>query len=83
MCYPFCRYYPYIRPQETGNRVGVRWTAVQDNQGRGIIASATESTPELHFSALHFTPEALTSGSPGYHKHAANLNEMVRAHTAC
>lgn len=30
---------PYLKPQECGNRTGVRWALVQDKKGRGLIFS--------------------------------------------
>ena len=50
------QYQPYIMPQETGNHTGVRWAAVYDNSGRGIVFKGADS---FHFSALHYTAEDL------------------------
>ncbi len=30
-------YYPYVRPQENGNRTDVRWAAVTDTSGNGLL----------------------------------------------
>ena len=35
------RYVPYIMPQEHGNIAGLRWLALRDNKGRGVLASIT------------------------------------------
>ena len=43
----------YLRPQESGNRTGVRWATVTDGQGRGLRFEA--DTP-MEFSALPWTP---------------------------
>jgi beta-galactosidase len=32
------QHHPYIRPQETGNKTDVRWMAVMDIRGRGLMA---------------------------------------------
>ncbi|MFT4052715.1 MAG: glycoside hydrolase family 2 TIM barrel-domain containing protein [Microbacterium sp.] len=44
---------PYLRPQEAGNRTGVRWAEVTDARGAGL---RFEGDPTMEFSALHFTP---------------------------
>ena len=44
---------PYVRPQEAGNRTGVRWAEVLDDRGFGI---RLESEREMEFSALPWTP---------------------------
>jgi beta-galactosidase len=37
------RYVPYIMPQEHGNIAGLRWLAVRDRKGRGLLASLAGS----------------------------------------
>ncbi len=44
---------PYIRTQDCGNRCDVRWVAVTNRTGNGIIVSAKNL---MDFSALHYTP---------------------------
>ena len=46
------QYFDYIKPQETGNKVGVRWLALSDAQGRGLLAigQALLSAHALHAS---------------------------------
>ncbi|MFF5156891.1 glycoside hydrolase family 2 TIM barrel-domain containing protein [Streptomyces sp. NPDC000348] len=50
---------PYIRPQENGNRTDVRWAALTDGGGRGLLVSGE---PLLEINASHFTPEDLSAG---------------------
>ncbi|KES08750.1 beta-galactosidase [Streptomyces toyocaensis] len=50
---------PYIRPQENGNKTDVRWAALTDGEGRGLLVSGE---PLLEINASHFTPEDLSSG---------------------
>lgn len=45
----------YVKPQEYGNKTGVRWAKVTDRRGRGILFSGEE----LYFSALPYTPHEL------------------------
>ncbi|MGW0141861.1 glycoside hydrolase family 2 TIM barrel-domain containing protein [Streptomyces calvus] len=51
---------PYIRPQENGNRTDVRWAALTDRDGRGLLVSGE---PLLEVNASHFTPEDLSTGA--------------------
>jgi len=44
------QYFDYIKPQETGNKVAVRWLALTDAQGRGLLAIGE---PLLSANALH------------------------------
>ncbi|MDO0937837.1 glycoside hydrolase family 2 TIM barrel-domain containing protein [Streptomyces sp. DG2A-72] len=51
---------PYIRPQENGNKTDVRWFALTDRRGNGLLVSGE---PLLEVSASHFTPEDLSVGA--------------------
>ena len=53
----------YIRPQETGNRTGVRWAKITDNKGRGVLFEAPET---MNFSALPYTPDELEAADHPY-----------------
>lgn len=50
---------PYIRPQENGNKTDVRWIALTDRRGVGLLASGDTL---LEANASHFTPEDLSAG---------------------
>ncbi len=43
-------YYPYVRPQENGNRSDVRWAAVTDVEGNGLLF---KGLPLLEVTAHH------------------------------
>ncbi len=45
----------YIVPQETGNKVGVRWAKVTDQKGRGLLFEGDK----MYFSALPWTPHEM------------------------
>ncbi len=47
------QYVPYVRPQETGNKEDVRWLALLDKHGKGllIIAGKPFSVTALHYTA--------------------------------
>ena len=58
------QYVPYVRPQETGNKEGVRWLSLTDAQGRGLLIK-DEGAP-MAASALHFTVADLTAVRHSY-----------------
>ncbi|WP_435612282.1 glycoside hydrolase family 2 TIM barrel-domain containing protein [Streptomyces sp. bgisy159] len=58
---------PYIRPQENGNRTDVRWAALTDRHGVGLLAAGE---PLLEVNASRFTPEDLSVGA----RHAYQLD---------
>jgi beta-galactosidase len=64
------QYVPYARPQETGNKEGVRWLTLTDKSGRGLMVVATAET--MAASALHFTVADLDAA-----KHAFELKPRV------
>ncbi|MEV6237584.1 glycoside hydrolase family 2 TIM barrel-domain containing protein [Lentzea sp. NPDC051838] len=49
----------YLRPQENGNKTDVRWVALVNGSGRGLLACAE---PLLEVNASYFTPEDLSKG---------------------
>jgi beta-galactosidase len=50
----------YLRPQENGNKTDVRWAALTDGDGRGLLVSGE---PLLEVNASRFTPEDLSGGA--------------------
>lgn len=67
---------PYLVPQETGNRTGVRYASIMDDQGCGICFSAAgfedckdsyASHPgTMEFSALPYSPEMMETARHAY-----------------
>ena len=53
-------YYPYVRPQESGNHTDVRWFCVIDAEGRGL---EFYSDAPMEASALRFLTEDLDDGA--------------------
>ncbi len=47
----------YIKPQESGNRSGVRWAEITDNSGAGLRITALEQP--LNFKATDIDPQKL------------------------
>jgi beta-galactosidase len=56
------QYFPYVSPQENGNKTDVRWVAFTNERGVGLMAVGM---PLLSTSALHYTVEDLTQESRG------------------
>ncbi len=54
-------FFPYPRPQDTGNRTELRWFGLTDDTGRGLLAV----TDEVHFDAAahHAFPEEIAAAA--------------------
>ncbi len=57
-------FFPYVKSSETGNRTGVRWIALQNETGFGLLATAGDAPMEI--SALHYTAMELDRGVHPY-----------------
>jgi beta-galactosidase/beta-glucuronidase len=57
------QYFPYIMPQENGNKTDVRWASLTDDEGFGLMAVGL---PLLNASAHHFTAQDLTEAQHTY-----------------
>ncbi len=64
------QFYPYIRPQETGTRGGLRWWEVLNIGGNGLHFS---SDAEFYASALEYSIETLDDGPAKDNRHPADL----------
>ena len=64
-------FYPYIRPQENGNHVDLRWMQLRNaaNQGVCILAEKPFSA-----SALHYTMESLDEGEHKHNLHSPDID---------
>jgi len=49
---------PYMEIGETGQRTDVKWAALTNEEGRGLLVVGS---PYMEFSAQHYTPEQLTN----------------------
>jgi len=63
-------FHPYVRPQETGNKTDVRWLALTNKDGAGLLAVGM---PLLSASAWPFTMDDLEK--------AKHINELPRRNT--
>ncbi len=50
-------FFPYIKPQETGNHIETDWVKIADKDDNGILISGDK----FEFSALHYTPGEIES----------------------
>jgi len=62
--------YPYIRPQETGNRTDVRWIALWDEAGIGLLAV---SDSLMSASSMLYADEDLDEGDSYTYRHTFDL----------
>lgn len=65
------QYYPYIRPQETGNKSDIRWWRLTDLDGRGVEVIAPVP---FNATALHYTMDQLDDGVRKDQRHAADIS---------
>lgn len=65
--------HPYIRPQENGNRTDVRWMALTDKNGFGLLVSDIGGT-NLSISAWPYTMEDLEKAT---HNHELPRRENI------
>lgn len=66
------QFHPYVRPQETGNKTDLRWMAVHDEKGRGLLFAGRTL---FSGAALHYLPGDLDPGPEKGQTHAAELRE--------
>ena len=64
------QYFPYIRPQENGNRTDVRWWSVTNADGLGL---KFWSDAPLSMSSLNYTTADLDEGPQKHNVHAGDL----------
>ncbi|MCJ7842251.1 DUF4981 domain-containing protein [Lederbergia sp. NSJ-179] len=57
------QYVPYLKPQECGNKTGVRWASITNESGVGLLISGL---PTVEVNALPYTPFELEKHSHGY-----------------
>ena len=66
-------YYPYVRPQESGNHTDIRWFQVTDGQ-RGLQFS---SNAPMECSALPYLVEDLDAGAMKDHRWGQHSGDLV------
>ncbi len=68
------QYVPYILPQEHGNKTDVRWLALCNEDGIGLLFSAMD---EMEFNASHFTTDDIYKA---FHTNELEAREEVILH---
>ena len=66
------QFYPYIRPQETGNKTGVRWFNLSNDNS---IEINIQSDHLLSITALHYLTEDLDDGLEKKQNHPEDLKQ--------
>ncbi|MGW8316247.1 MAG: glycoside hydrolase family 2 TIM barrel-domain containing protein, partial [Bacteroidales bacterium] len=69
------QYWPYIRPQENGNREDVRWVAVTNSGGSGLMV---RGAPLIAFSVHHNLMEDFESPARTDGRHEAGVRPVNR-----
>jgi beta-galactosidase len=64
------QFYPYVRPQETGNKTGIRYFEVVNSKANGL---RIEGENLLSMSALHYLDADLFDGARKHQRHASEL----------
>lgn len=64
------QFYPYIRPQENGNKTDIRWWRMEDIDGDGLLFVASEP---FSASALHYSIEQLDDSEQKDQRHSLEL----------
>ncbi|MGI9204802.1 MAG: glycoside hydrolase family 2 TIM barrel-domain containing protein, partial [Woeseiaceae bacterium] len=64
------QFYNYIRPQETGNRTDVRWIALSNSDGIGLLAVGDQP---VNASVYPFDHADFDDGVPAKHRHSYDL----------
>ena len=64
------QYFPYIRPQETGNKTDVRYWRVLDADGQGLEFFGSKP---LSMSSLNYLTEDFDDGQEKHNRHAGDL----------
>ncbi|HJW17542.1 MAG TPA: glycoside hydrolase family 2 TIM barrel-domain containing protein, partial [Flavisolibacter sp.] len=67
------QYFPYARPQESGNKSGIRWVTLTNKKGKGLKFEMTDSL--LNFSAL---PYSLNDLDPEVDKKQYHSGELIK-----
>ena len=67
------QYFPYARPQESGNKTDVRWISLTDNKGKGLRLEFTDSL--LSVAALPYNIDDLDPEARKRQYHSGELVE--------
>jgi len=73
---------PYERPQENGNKTDVRWAALTNNQGVGLMAVSESNRPGFEMTAMPYLTSDLDARE-GYdygpvHLEQKHINQVIQ-----
>lgn len=71
------QYFKYIRPQETGNHTDVRWMALTNEAGKGLMVMSKSFDEMLEANALHYLPEDITDLDSNTYQHNLKRSDNV------
>lgn len=69
------QYFPYVIPQETGNKTDVRWWHISNNASKGLAITGDSL---LSMGALHYFDSDLDDGEKHHQRHAADLKPRAQ-----
>lgn len=69
------QYFPYVTPQETGNKTDVRWFKICNATGQGLEISGSQP---LSVSAKHYFDSDLDNGDERNQRHAADVSPRLQ-----
>nr|WP_314559346.1 glycoside hydrolase family 2 TIM barrel-domain containing protein [uncultured Capnocytophaga sp.] len=72
------QFYPYVRPQETGNKADVRWAKLSKKRGVSLTVQSTGTL--LNVNALPYSPAQLYPGVKKGQTHAGELTADKYTH---
>jgi len=72
------QYYPYVRPQESGNKTDVRWVKLTRKDGSGIMVVSTGTL--LNINAIPYSAAQLFTGPEKQQAHSGELEPDKNVH---
>jgi beta-galactosidase len=72
------QYFPYIRPQESGNKTDIRWAKITRKDGSGFMIAATDTV--LNVNVLPYAPAQLYAGTQKKQEHSGELEPDKNVH---
>ncbi len=72
------QYFPYIRPQESGNKTDIRWAKITRKDGTGFMVVATDTL--LNINVLPYAPNELYPGFQKMQTHSGELEYDKNIH---
>ncbi|HZK07632.1 MAG TPA: glycoside hydrolase family 2 TIM barrel-domain containing protein [Bacteroidales bacterium] len=64
------QYFPYVRPQENGNKTDIRWMMLTDDAGNGLLI---DGLPMFSGSTLHNSIEDFDQGTKSNYRHTNDI----------